>query len=164
MAWNVLNPIGKAKPKEVDWKARYKTLLASFDYQEVKRLREQNRALSSKVKELSHLLSAHRVASNKKTLDEVDAMLADLHGIELRKVYDKYGKGTTRTKHMLRFIAYHGYKMIQKDIGWRYGKTCHSNIARAMDRVIDWYQSGQLTEAEVNFIREYTNDSIFEGL
>jgi hypothetical protein len=164
MAWNVLNPIGKAKPKEVDWRARYKTLLASFDYQEVKRLKEQNRALSSKVKELSHLLSVHRQQTNTTPLDLVDVMLADLHKVPLKTVYEKYGKGNNRTKHILRFIAYHGYDMSLKDVGWRYGKTGHSNITRAMNKVIAWYQTGQLTDAEISLIKEYTKENIFDGL
>ena len=54
MAWSVLSPIGSKKPKEVDWKLRYKSAIASIDYQEMKRLKEQNKILSGKVKELTH--------------------------------------------------------------------------------------------------------------
>lgn len=164
MAWSVLNPVGKAKPKEVDWKERYRTLLASFDYQELRRLKKQNKVLSSKVKELSYLLSIHRQPTNNTPLDEVDVMVADLHKVPLKTVYKKYGKGTSRTKHILRFIAYHGYNMSLKDVGWRYGHTSHGNITRAVSKVIAWYQTGQLTDAEIILIKTYTKENIFEGL
>jgi hypothetical protein len=165
MAWNVLNPVGKKQRQgiEVDWRQRYKDLLKSIDYKDMERLRRENKRLSSRVKELSGLLNIHRELNSTVSLDDVDVNLAKLHGVKLSQLYEKYGKGTTRTKHILRFIAYHGYNMSLASVGWRYGKTCHSNMSRAMDRVVAWYQTGALTDAEIGFIRLYTNENIFDA-
>jgi hypothetical protein len=161
MGWNVLNPVGSKKGVTVDWKQRYQDVISSFDYKEVKRLTEQNKALSKKVNELSYLLSINRKNENKVSIDVVDLVVSSLYEIPVERVYGKDNAGCTRAKHILRFIGYFGYGMTCKAIGWRYGKTSHSNATRSKNRVLEMYKIGELTDAEISIIKKYTNDNIF---
>jgi chromosomal replication initiation ATPase DnaA len=166
MAWSVLNPTGSrtSKLREVDWKKRYRDVLSSFDYKETQRLREQNKALTKKVNELTYLLSVHRKKDNPVPIDVVDELVANLCNIPIKNLYAKKLSGSIRAKHIIRFIAYHGYGMSNKSVGWRYGKTSHSNVVNSKSKVLDWYRVDALTDAEISIIKEYTDSKIFNGL